>query len=503
MHMRKARAAATNTKSPSPSSQTVWSSLGPAPLASDASGEGIQNYNWVSGRATAVAVDPADTTGNTVYVGGAYGGLWKSTNAGPASSDPANVSWAPLIDNQATLAVGAVAVQAQSESPSLILVGTGETNNSTDSYYGLGILRSADGGSTWNLIPTDVTGARSFAGLGFSQIAFSASNPSLVVAAVGGTTQGIYDGRANPPTTNLRLYYSTDSGNDWNFAIITDGTAPTSPDSATSVVFNSAANMFFAALPYHGFYSSADGIHWTRLANQPGSVLTTSACPAQETSPSACPIYRGALTVVPGRNETYAWYVDASNNDQGIWQSLNSGLTWTNINETGIVNCGDEVGCGTDDGSYNLTLTAVPDGQATDLYAGAVNLYKCTVSSVFPTCNGTGSASFLNLTHVYGCPPYLGSIAHVHPAQHAAAFMLINGNEQAVMYFANDGGIYRALDAYTDLTTGSCNQTNQFDSLNQTLGSMTQLASLSQASNDPNVILAGAQGNGSPASESV
>jgi hypothetical protein len=61
---------------------TTWMPLGPAPLASDATGFGGQDYNWVSGRATAVAMDPADTSGNTVYVGGAYGGVWKSANAG-------------------------------------------------------------------------------------------------------------------------------------------------------------------------------------------------------------------------------------------------------------------------------------------------------------------------------------------------------------------------------------------------------------------------------------
>jgi hypothetical protein len=52
---------------------TVWTPLGPAPLASDASGLGVQDYGPVAGRATAVAIDRADTTGNTVYVGGAYG----------------------------------------------------------------------------------------------------------------------------------------------------------------------------------------------------------------------------------------------------------------------------------------------------------------------------------------------------------------------------------------------------------------------------------------------
>ena len=41
---------------------TRWTPLGPAPLASDATGLGVQDYGPVAGRATAVAVDPADGT---------------------------------------------------------------------------------------------------------------------------------------------------------------------------------------------------------------------------------------------------------------------------------------------------------------------------------------------------------------------------------------------------------------------------------------------------------
>ena len=176
--------------------------------------------------------------------------------------------------------------------------------------------------------------------------------------------------------------------------------------------------------------------------------------------------------MVPGRNEMYVWYVDANDTDQGIWQSLNGGASWTQISDAGITNCGDSFGgCGTSQGSYNLELAAVPDGTATDLYAGAVNLYKCTITNASPTCTGTGSNTFLNLTHVYGC----SAIAKVHPSQHALASLLVNNNAEDVMYFANDGGIYRALDGYTDLLTGICGGSNQFDSLNQTLGSMTQL----------------------------
>jgi hypothetical protein len=478
-----------------------WVPLGPAPLASDASGIGIQDYNWVSGRATSTAIDPADSSGNTVYVGGAYGGVWKSTNAGPLSPSPANVVWAPLIDNQATLAVGSIAIQPQLANPdptkTVILVGTGETNGSVDSYYGLGILRSADAGATWTLISQDTTQTRSFAGLGFSKIAFSTSSPDLVVAAAGAASEGIAEGLENPVAMSRGIYYSTDSGSSWTYASVSDGGSATSPGSASSVVYNAVAGEFFAALSLHGFYSSSDGIHWARLANQPGSALSTVACPAQTASFNSCPIYRGEISVAPGRNEMYIWYVDANDTDQGIWQSTNGGSSWTQISDAGITNCGDVFGgCGTSQGSYNLELAAVPDGTATDLYAGAVNLYKCSITNASPTCTGTAPNTFLNLTHVYGC----SSIARVHPNQHAIASLLVNNNTEDVLYFANDGGIYRALDGYTDLTTGTCGGGNQFDSLNQTLGSMTQLISFSQSSTDPNVILGGAGDNGSPAS---
>jgi len=488
-----------------PPAAAVWSPLGPAPLASDASGIGEFNYGWVSGRATAVAIDPADATGNTVYIGGAYGGVWKSTNAGPASQSPANVIWQSLTDNQATLAIGAIAIQpGNNTNDSVILVGTGEASSSSDSYYGLGILRSANAGTTWTLISTDTTGTRSFAGMAFSKIAFSSAVPKLAVAATAGASEGIIEGLANPLTANLGLYDSGDGGNTWRYATVTDNGVTAAPGSATSVVYNAAAGQFFATLRYHGFYSSSDSINWTRLTTQPGAGLTTTACPANPSS-STCPIYRAEIAVVPGRNEMYVWYVDANDFDQGIWESTNGGNSWTQINEAGITNCGDEIGCGTEQGAYNLELAAVPNGNSgvTDLYAGTINLYKCEISAEFPSCdpNATGAppdATFLNLTHAYGC----SSIAMVHPAQHAVAFQ-VNPSVQDVMYFANDGGIYRSLNGFADLTTGTCGGANQFDSLNQTLGSMTQFVSFSQALNDASTIIGGTQGNGSPATQST
>jgi hypothetical protein len=261
MQLRAARLAAERkTGANAFSAAAGWKSLGPAPLASDATGFGGQDYNWVSGRATAVAVDPADTTGNTVYVGGAYGGLWKSLNAGPLSSNPSSVTWSPLTDTQATLAIGSIAIQPGNSN--VVLVGTGETDSSADSYHGLGILRSSDGGNLWILITQDSTGTRSLAGLGFSKIAFSTANPNLVVAAAAGATQGVIEGLENPVSANRGLYYSTDGGQSWTYANIKDGGVVTAPDSASSVVYNAGAGMFFAVLRYHGLYSSSDGINW-------------------------------------------------------------------------------------------------------------------------------------------------------------------------------------------------------------------------------------------------
>ena len=127
----------------------AWQPIGPNQIASTA-------YGNVTGRITAIAIDPADATGNTVYLGTTGGGVWKSTNAaGPAAS----VTFTPLTDtlpvfsaNAGTAAIPSLSIGAISVNSGVILAGTGDPNDATDSFYGNGILRSADGGLTWTLI---------------------------------------------------------------------------------------------------------------------------------------------------------------------------------------------------------------------------------------------------------------------------------------------------------------------------------------------------------------
>ena len=94
----------------------------------------------VSGIVTAIAVDTTDTTGNTVFAGSADGGVWKTTNGG--------ATWTPVTDNQATLAIGAIAIAPSNHE--VIYAGTGVQQwIGTDVYAGVGVLRSTDGGASW------------------------------------------------------------------------------------------------------------------------------------------------------------------------------------------------------------------------------------------------------------------------------------------------------------------------------------------------------------------
>jgi hypothetical protein len=125
----------------------LWHPLGPQPTNNPFGQNG--GFPTASGRVTAMAVDSTDATGNTVYLGGAAGGVWKSTDGG--------AHWTALTDTQPSLAVGSIAIDPNNHLT--IYVGTGEENFSGDAYYGAGILKSIDGGTTWTQL-----GASVFAG---------------------------------------------------------------------------------------------------------------------------------------------------------------------------------------------------------------------------------------------------------------------------------------------------------------------------------------------------
>jgi hypothetical protein len=491
----------------------AWQPLGPSSILS-------ASFGNVSGRITAIAPDPNDATGNTVYLGTTGGGVWKSTNAAGALG---SASFTPLTDTLpvfsagggviASLSIGAVAVQPQSNP--IVLAGTGDPNDATDSLYGEGQLRSADGGATWTLIQGShdgVNGNHSFNGLATAGIAFSSATPTLAVAAFSTSPQSSIVSATNSASIP-GLYYSTDAGKTWQMATLYDGaTIVQQPqplgtgqvgNAATSVVWDAYRAQFFAAVRSHGYYASSDGANWTRLTHQPGANLTTTNCPVGVNglgSPS-CPIFRGALAVQPAAGDLYALTVDSGDLDQGIWQDLCNATggacaTTAPVFASRIDNGALEIGGGStaiEQGSYDLALAAAPAAaNGTLLFAGTVDLYRCALTTGASTCTWRNTTNALN-----GC----NAPAMVAPAQHALA--AVAQSSAPLLYLGNDGGLWRSTDGVAE--TGSvCAATdaNHFDDLNAAIGvggSLAEVTGLAQHPTDPNTLLAGVGENGSSA----
>jgi photosystem II stability/assembly factor-like uncharacterized protein len=173
-----------------------WVNIGPAPLLDRAG----FSTRAVSGRVADVAVDPSDP--NHWLIGAAQGGIWETRDAG--------TTWIPKTDDQVSMAMGAIAFAPSN--PTIIYAGTGEASFSGVSYAGAGLLKSTDGGATWQLLA-----ASTFAKSSFSDIKVHPTNPDIVLAT---TTRGIAGrvrrGRDIPPTAPARgIFKSTDGGVTW------------------------------------------------------------------------------------------------------------------------------------------------------------------------------------------------------------------------------------------------------------------------------------------------
>jgi hypothetical protein len=480
-----------------------WQALGPSAVIS-------QNYGLVTGRITALALDPEDHTGNTLFVGTTGGGIWKSQNAG--TSSPMNITFIPLTDNlpamsnalDASISIGALSVQPGGTR--VVLAGTGDPNDALDSYYGAGILRSADGGATWSLIPATADQVYWFAGESVAGFAWSTVNQQRVVAAVSQAYEGTVVNALGAGGSYEGLYYSSDAGVTWSLATITDGSGSdvqgpadtrAGPDgnAATSVVWNPVRQLFIAAVRFHGYYQSADGITWTRLAVQPGAGLmaSTGLCPNNPgaTGSEACPIFRGTLAVNPLTGDTFAWTVDEYNQDQGIWQDLcalsanactNLTITFTQQWDTAALETNTLQGPATIvSGDYTLALAAVPSGQETMLLAGASDLWQTT-------CPYSQGCRWRNTTNSTTCMS-----AQVGEYQHALA---LNAQNPLEIFTGNDSGLWRSMDAIGESTLASpepfCAATDasHFQNLNGSLGSLAEVISLSQTGATPYTMMA-------------
>ena len=403
-----------------------------------------------------------------------------------------------------SLSIGALSV-----GPGVVLAGTGDPNDATDSYYGSGLLRSVDGGVSWTLIEEShdgVAGNHSFVGLGFAGFAWSSTASNVVVAAVSQSAEGTLVNAADATNSVMGLYYSTDAGVSWQMAVVMDGSQTVQTplpsgsnmggNAATAVVWNAVRQRFYAAIRYHGYYESPDGATWTRMSVQPGVGLTASACP---TNPGAagslgCPMFRGALAVQAGTGDTFALTVDRNNVDQGLWQDVcavsGSGCGGSDAFNQQVDTSPLEVVSGSRviaQADYNLTLTAVAAGAGatldTLLYVGTEDVYRCSLAAGCVFRNTTNS--------VNGC----GAPAKVAAADHAIA--ALTTSTEPMIFVGNDGGLWRSLDGINEQGVAcSPDDVKHFDNLNGGLGSLAEVVSLAQDPTSSEILLVGLGANG-------
>ncbi|HXC04973.1 MAG TPA: PKD domain-containing protein, partial [Bacteroidia bacterium] len=352
-----------------------WSLLGPTTKTSAGGG---------AGRVNVVRFDPSNP--NTIYVGAPAGGLWKSTNNG--------LTWTTNTDRLAVLGISDIAVDPIN--PNTIYVATGDGD--AGDTYSIGVLKSTDGGLTWNAT-----------GLSFN-IADTRRTYSLIInplnhnELLAGTGSGIFK--------------TMDGGATW---------AKTMNSPARDIKFKPNDTTTVYAVSSGSFYRSANG----------GNSFTTVATGL----PAASAVCRLSIAVTPADN-TYV-YILASNastyNFNGVYLSTDQGLTFTKKSSTpnvlGFNQNGNDTG---GQGWYTLSIAASPTNK-NEIITGGVNVWRSTNAGVSWAVNSSWTG--------FGGP-------YVHADIHSLIYLPGNGTT----YFAGaDGGIFKTINSgssWTDLSNG-------------------------------------------------
>lgn len=302
--------------------------------------------NNIGGRTVSIAIDPVDT--GIIWLGSASGGLWKSTKGGNGIN-----AWTYISTGYPVLGVGAVSINPTNHDE--MFIGTGETysyGTSTSGLidrtqrgsFGIGILKSTDGGSSWSM-SLDWTYQQN---RGVWDVLYNPLNTSILYAA---TTEGVYK--------------SSDGGSTWINVLDKKMVMDLEIDHVDT-------NIIYAGV---GNEDSADkGIYKTTNGGATWTLLTGNGLPAAYTNDG-----RITISTYDGDNHTVMALIANRYYTQGIYKSINQGQTWTLQTSYDIVSY---------QGWYAKGLL-MKSNDASKVFAGGVNLFKSNNSgSSFSNING-------------------------------------------------------------------------------------------------------------------
>lgn len=370
-----------NKGGPNMIASTTWTAMGPFG-AMTGSACGLPRK---AGRDNFITFSPTIST--TYWVGAPAGGLWKTTNDG--------VSWTTNTDNLSVIGCSDLAIDPTNTNIMYMATGDGDAGDT----YCIGVLKSTDGGNTWN--PTGLVWTVNQQRM-MRRLIINPSNPQVLIAA---SSAGIYR-TANGGTSWTQV--STINAFDLEFK-------PTDPNTVYAAGGATGTT--------HSFYLSTNGgTSFGVISNG----IPTTGC------------NRIGIAVTPA-NPNYVYVVRSNSGTNGfasLHRSTVSGTLFVQMSTTPDILANSCTGTsGNGQGWYDLAIAASPLNQD-EVVVGGINHWRSLNGGSTWTNIGCWNATGAN-------PPYVH--ADVHEIEYTPA---------GVMYSANDGGIYKYTGtAWTDLSS--------------------------------------------------
>ena len=339
-----------------------------------------------NGRVNCIAFDPFDS--NIIWIGSPSGGLWKSLDGGN--------NWTTSTDDLPVIGVSHIAINPTDNQIMYIVTGDADANDT----YSIGVLKSIDGGSTWNTT-----------GLSYSvdqektvnKIIINPNNPDSLYAV-----------------TNTNIQISADAGVSWQSV----GALGRWRD----IEFKpNNTNILYAAKQSGGsstIYRSQDGGgNWSLINNGMSGNR-----------------YRPLLAVTADNPEVvYALFSASDYSYHGLYKSSDGGDNWVLQSNSPNILAWETDGTGTGGQSwYDLSLGVAPNNENL-VYVGGINIWRSDDGGAnwdIDASSGSGS-----------------NYSYMHVDQHAFEFNPHNH----IAYAGNDGGLYKYVDnlnKWVDISDG-------------------------------------------------
>ncbi len=364
--------AALNKTQTSNANLGTWAAIGPF--------DAPQNVGI--GRINTIAFHP--TTTNQMWVGAPVGGLWKSDNSGN--------TWTTNTDELTNLGISDIAINPLNTNVMYIATGDRDAGDT----YSFGILKSTDGGVTWNTtgLSWNVTQQRKI-----GRVIIHPIDTNIIVAA-----------------TRSGIYRSTNSGATWVREAI---------GSFNTIIISPAApDTMFAGTVSGGnarvYRSTNKGDTWTQM---------NSGMPTSGTR-------RVEIAISPqDPKRVYALFSDGTQAYYGLYQTTNGGTSWTQRSSSPNILGSATSGNGAGGQSWYDLCIAVSPTNKNQVFIGGVNLWRS---------NNAGTTWKIIGGYTWGG----AGNPWVHPDMHYMQFK--PGTD--TLYVGHDGGVSYTSNAGTSWT---------------------------------------------------